>query len=403
MLLLLLFAGLALYVMTSEERRRLVYTASTTLRDGSGWMRRHGADSGPFGDALRARTPWLLVTPAIILVNLGIFACLLVGDGALSDGERLLAWGASFGPRTSNGEWWRLVTATFVHGSALALLINTAAIAQLGLLLERLIGHAAFAAIYLAAGFFAHLMTLSASPDTVSAGASGAAFGLYGLLFASIVRGTLQRSNVSIPLRALAILAPVAAAFALYSAVGAGFDLAARAGLFTGFVFGIVVERELRDRKPPVKRLAAFSAATLAIAVITAVPLRGVTDIRPELALLVAVEQRTAAAYDVAVRRFREGRITTKALAQLIDRTILPELETVRARVATLRRVPEAHQPIVTAANSYLKLRDESWRLRAEALNRANMRLLRDADQTERASLVAFEQIRRSSLESAAQ
>jgi hypothetical protein len=45
----------------------------------------------------------------------------------------------------------------------------------------------------------------------------------------------------------------------------------------------------------------------------------------------------------------------------------------------------------MTAANSYLKLRDESWRLRAEALNRANMRLLRDADQTERASLMAFE------------
>jgi hypothetical protein len=45
-----------------------------------------------------------------------------------------------------------------------------------------------------------------------------------------------------------------------------------------------------------VRRLAAFSAATLAIAVMTAVPLRGVTDIRPELALLVGVEQRTAAA-----------------------------------------------------------------------------------------------------------
>ncbi len=403
MLLLLIFACLALYVMTSDERLRLLATARAAVGDAVYWTSRHGADTGPFGEALRARTPWLIVTPAIIAVNLGIFAALLFGDGSLSDQERLIAWGASFGPRTSNGEWWRLVTATFVHGSVIAVLINTVAIAQLGLLLERLIGHAAFAAIYLAAGFFAHAMNLSAAPETVSLGASGAAFGLYGLLFASIVRGTLQRSSVSIPLRALAILSPVAAAFAVYSAIGVGFDLAARSGLFTGFVFGILVERELRDHKPPVRRLAAFSAATLAIAVITAVPLRGVTDIRPELARLVDVEQRTAAAYDAAVQRFRTGRITTKSLAQLIDTKILPELDAVRSRIAGLRRVPEAHKPLLTAATSYLKLRDESWRLRMEALNRANMRLLRDADQTERASLVAFEQIRRSSLDAVAQ
>ena len=403
MLLLVIFAALALYVMTSEERRRLLRAAAAGVGDALDWTRRHRADTGAFGDALRARTPWLIVTPAIIVANVGIFVCLLFGDGSLSDQERLVAWGASFGPRTSNGEWWRLVAATFVHGSVIALLVNTVAIAQLGLLLERLIGHAAFAAIYLAAGFFAHAMNLSAAPETVSAGASGAAFGLYGLLFASVVRGTLQRSTVSIPLRALAVLSPVAAAFALYSAIGVGFDLAARAGLFTGFVFGIVVERELRDHKPPVKRLAAFSAVTLAIAVMTAVPLRGVTDIRPELARLVALEQRTAAAYDAAVLRFRNGRLTTKSLAELIDRTILPELGAARARIATLQRVPEAHKPALTAAQSYLKLRDESWRLRSEALARANMRLLRDADRTEHASLVAFERVRQSSLEPVAQ
>lgn len=403
MLLLVIFAALALYVMTSDERRRVLRTAQTAVEDCLYWTRRRRADAGPFAEALRARTPWLIVTPAIVLANLGIFASLLAGDGSLSDQERLVAWGASFGPRTSNGEWWRLVAATFVHGSVLALLVNTVAIAQLGLLLERLVGHAAFAAIYLAAGFFAHAMNLSASPEDVSAGASGAVFGLYGLLFASIVRGTLQRSSVSIPLKVLAILSPVAAAFALYGALSGGFDLAARAGLFTGFVFGILVERGLRERKPPVRRLAAFSAAALAIAVMTAVPLGGITDVRPELARLVEIEQRTAAAYDAAVSRFRTGHLTAKSLTTLIDGTILPELGAARARIAGLGRVPEAHKPLIAAATSYLALRDESWRLRALALNRANMKMLRDADQTERASLAAFERIRQSSLESAAQ
>ena len=115
---------------------------------------------------------------------------------------------------------------------------------------------------------------------------------------------------------------------------------------------------------------------------------------RPELELLLALEQRTAAACDAAVLRFRNGRITTKSLAELIDGTILPEVHAARARVTALQRVPLAHKPLVTAANDYLKLRDESWRLRAVALTQANMRLLRQADQTERASLEAFAQLK---------
>jgi rhomboid protease GluP len=403
MLFLLIVAGLVLYVMTSEERLRLVQTARAAVRAAMCRAGRYRIDAGPFGAALRARTPWLIVTPAIVAANLAIFACMVFADGPASDPQTLMAWGASFGPRTTNGEWWRLATATFVHGSVLALLIHTAAIAQLGLVLERLVGHFAFAAIYVAAGVFASVMHLSASPEAVTAGASGAVVGAYGLLLASIVRGTLKRSSLTIPFRALAMLAPAAAVFALHVGVVSGFDLAARAGLFTGFLFGIVVERDVRERKPPMRRLAALSAATLAIAVLTAVPLRGFTDVRPALDHVIAVEERTAAAYDHAVLRFRNGRITAKSLAQLIDGTILPELQAARARVAELKRVPAAHQALVASANDYLKLRDESWRRRAKALNAANMRLLREADRTERASLAAFERIRPSSLERAPQ
>jgi membrane associated rhomboid family serine protease len=403
MIFLLIFGALALYVMTSEERRRLLQTAGTAALEAMYWAGRHRIDDGPFGEALRARTPWLIVTPAIVVANLAIVVCVVFAEGAAGDQQTLIAWGASFGPRTSNGEWWRLATATFVHGSVLAVLINTVAIAQLGFVLERLIGHAAFAALYAAAGVLANVMALSASPETVTAGASGAVFGLYGLLLASIVRGMLQRSSLTIPFKALAVLAPVAAAFAIYGAVVSGFDLPARAGIFTGFMFGILVERGIREHKPLAQRLAVVSGATLMIATLIVVPLRGVTDIRPELALLIAVEERTAAAYDSAVLRFRNGRITTKALAQLIDGTILPELQAARARMTALQRVPVAHQALVSAANDYLKLRDESWRLRAQALNSTNMRLLREADRTERASLTVFEQIRQSPLESASQ
>jgi len=394
LLFLLVVAGLALYVMTSEERMRLLDFCRALAREGIVRAVKHRAKRGPFDDALAERTHRLWVTPAILILNAAIFLGLVFGDGALSNPDTLVAWGANFGPRTTNGEWWRLATAAFVHAGVLALVINVAATAQVGAILERLIGHSAFAAVYLSAAVFASLMTLATSPETVTAGAAGAVFGMYGLLLASFLRGLLQPSPVSIPLTTMRRLLPTAGIFILYSAATGGFDLAAKTGLFTGFVFGMVVTRGIRERKPTVQRLAISAAATFVIAVITVIPLRSVTDIRPELELLVALEQRTAAAYDDAVLRFRNGRITTKSLAELIDHTILPELEAAKARVTALQRVPVAHQPLLTAANDYLKLRDESWRLRAEALSRANMRLLREADKTERASLAAFEHLK---------
>lgn len=403
MLFLLVVAGLVLYVMTSEERGRLLRFAERATREGVARAVRYREQRSPFDEALIGRTRWLLVTPAIVIANLAIFLGLVFGDGSLSNADTLVEWGANFGPRTTNGEWWRLGTAAFVHGGALALLINVAAIAQIGVILERLIGPSAFAAIYLSAAFFASLMMVATAPETVTAGAAGAVFGIYGLLIATFVRGLLQRSPLSIPLNTMRRLAPGAGVFVLYNATTGGFDLAAKAGLFTGFVFGMVVTRGIRERKPTVQRLAMSAVATFAIALITAVQLRSVTDIRPEIELLVAIEQKTAAAYEAAVLRFRSGGLTTKSLAELIEATILPELQNARARVTSLQRVPVAHQPLVTAANDYLKLRDESWRLRVEALSKANMRLLREADLRERASLVAFEQIRRSPLETAAQ
>jgi rhomboid protease GluP len=403
LLFLLLVTALVVSIMTSEERRRVVRFVERAAREGVARAVRYREQRSAFDEALGERTRWLLVTPAIVIANLFIFLSLLFGDGAIGNPDTLIAWGANFGPRTTNGEWWRLATAAFVHDGALALLLNVAAIAQVGLILERLIGHSTFAAIYLSAGFFASLMMVATAPETVTAGAAGALFGLYGLLLATFVRGLLQRSPLSIPLMTMRRLAPVAGVFVAYNAMTGGFDLAAKAGLFTGFVFGMVVTRGIRERKPTVQRLAMSAVATLTIAVITAAPLRSVTDIRPELELLIAFEEKTAAAYEAAVLRFRGGRLTTKSLAELIDGTIRPELQAARARVTALQRVPDAHQPLVTAANDYLILRDESWRLRAEALSKANMGLLREADLRERASLAAFEQIKHSSLERATQ
>ena len=119
-----------------------------------------------------------------------------------------------------------------------------------------------------------------------------------------------------------------------------------------------------------------------------------ITDARPEMANVIALEVRTADAYNAAVEKFRQGRIKTDALVKLIEQTIVPELQAAEKRVTALESVPKAQQPLVTHAEEYLRLRSESWRLRSEGLKTTNMQRLRQAEKTERASLGALEQIR---------
>ena len=130
---------------------------------------------------------------------------------------------------------------------------------------------------------------------------------------------------------------------------------------------------------------------TLVIAIACAVPLRGVADVRPELEHVVAVEHHLASTYQTAVDRLRKDRMTAEAVAQLIDRTIVPELQAAHARLKAIEGVPSEHQPLVAGAEEYFRLRDQSWRLRAQGLRRTNMLKLREAEAAERASLEALQ------------
>ena len=179
---ILVLGGYALYTMSPEERTRLKERlVETAWRARDEAARRH-AEPEPFRDALRERTPWPLVMPVLVAVNVLVF--LAMGWGG-DEPEALVSWGASFGPRTTNGEWWRLIASMFVHTGTFQLLVNGAALVQLGLILERLVGHATFAAVYVAAGLLASIVSLSDYPMGISSGASGAICGLYGLLLAS--------------------------------------------------------------------------------------------------------------------------------------------------------------------------------------------------------------------------
>lgn len=393
----LVILGAAYYFTNAEERARLARAIFGGVRQvqGAAIRLRHGsAGSDPFVDTLRTRTPWAVVTPVLVAVNATIFVYTFFGAGTLSDPETLVAWGGNFGPRTTNGEWWRLLTAMFVHPGTLHLLANIAGLVQIGVIMERLFGRVAFAAVYFGSGLLSSLVSLAADPVTVSAGASGAIFGIYGLLLAWLIAGWTFGSTVMIPLGAARRFGPAAGVFVLYSVV-AGFDgVGEIAGLAAGFGVGLVLARGVSERTTPALRVAVAMVVVVAIAVASAVLLRGVANVLPEIERVAAVEGQTSTAYEAAVHRFRKGQVTIGALAQLIERTILPELGAARARLKEIRRVPRVHAPLVAGADEYFRLREQSWRVRAEGLRKTNLVTLREADQTERAALDALNRIK---------
>jgi membrane associated rhomboid family serine protease len=391
----LVLSGAALYFMTPDERVKLARSAVAAARHAIR-AATHKAPDDPFDDFLRARTGWPFVTWLLIALNVLTFTLMLFARGALDEPQTLIDWGANFAPRTTNGEWWRLIAAAFVHGGLLHLLATIAGLLPLGLILERAVGRTAFAATYLSAGMVASVVSLwTTAPTSVSVGASGAIFGIYGLLLASLVWSVGNPPAVSIPWTTVKRVAAAAAIFVLYNLLTDHMGTASElAGLGTGFVGGLVVTRGVTREKPGVRRAAIVMAAATLIAAGGAVPLRGIIDVRPEIARIAVVEERTAGAYDAAVARFRGGRIPAKGLVELIDGTIIPELEAVHTRLNALRGVPSAQAPLVAAAEEYFQLREQSWRRRAQGLSRSNMRLLREADQTERAALGAFQRMR---------
>ena len=392
---LAVISGVAFYFTTPDERRRFFIGLRAAARAARDVARRRRAECAPFYDALRERTSFALVTLVLVALNVAIFIGMVFGAGSLADPATAIAWGGNVGPRTTNGEWWRLISAGFVHAQPVLLVANLAGLFQLGLLLERLVGHIAFAVVYLASGVFASLASLVVLPVAVSAGASGAVFGIYGLLFATLFWGFLERSPATIPVKALGSLAPAAGFFGLSSVLAAqGGGWVEFAGLATGLASGLFIARGVGASKPPARRVAAVMSGAMVVALAATFPLRGITDARPEVDRVIAAEAHMAGTYRTAVVRFNEGRIPTGALTRLIDREIVPEVRAARARLVALTGVPREHRQMLAAAEEYLRLREESWRLRSEALQTTNMATLRKADRTEWDSLEAFKRIR---------
>ena len=132
-------------------------------------------------ERLRPRGP--VATRVLLLAILGVASAVAFALDGSTDVGTLMRAGALVHGLVDQGEWWRLVTFSFVHVGGLHLIVNVINLYFIGRLVEDLFGPWRTLAIFALAGIGGAAASYLASPVPVSAGASGAIFGLLGAVF----------------------------------------------------------------------------------------------------------------------------------------------------------------------------------------------------------------------------
>jgi rhomboid protease GluP len=120
------------------------------------------------------------ITYIILIVNIVIWLTMELAGGSTNP-EVLIRYGAFFTPDVRAGEWWRMISSAFLHIGLLHLLVNSYALIQLGTFIEDFFGPTKLIATYVLTALSASLLSVFFTTG-ISAGASGALFGLIGLL-----------------------------------------------------------------------------------------------------------------------------------------------------------------------------------------------------------------------------
>jgi rhomboid protease GluP len=174
-------------------------------------------------------------TVIILVINLGLYLATSLfsmnagrGNAMGLDNYTLVDFGAMFSPLIRQGEWWRLVTAGFLHGGLFHILMNCWVLFDLGAQVEEMYGASRMLVIYFVSNAFGFYVSSLMGRPVPSVGASAA---LCGLIGAMIALGVRDRTGFGAAIRAVYIRWMVY--ILLFSLLG-GIDMAAHVGGLAG-------------------------------------------------------------------------------------------------------------------------------------------------------------------------
>lgn len=188
----------------------------------------------------------LRITNVLITLNALIYFLMVFnGVGIFTpDTKSILEWGAAFLPYVQRSQWWRLLTSCFIHFGIVHLLFNMYALYLVGIFLEPVIGNKRFLTCYLLSGIVSTITSLYWHDDSVIAGASGAIFGMYGIIIVLLLLksfpGELNKSLLSSFLMIVVCN--------LLPGVKGNIDLVGHiGGLAAGIIFGLLISLSLKS------------------------------------------------------------------------------------------------------------------------------------------------------------
>ncbi|MBS2029485.1 MAG: rhomboid family intramembrane serine protease [Deltaproteobacteria bacterium] len=180
------------------------------------------------------------------------------------DVDALAAQGGLFRAAIAQGEWYRLLTSALLHGDAVHLLCNAAALYMAGLVVEHLLGRAWMVALFFVGGLAGSGMSLAMNANGISVGASGAIMGLLAAAFAVSFRlPEPNRSGVQAQL--MRILVPSLLPIATTGYERGHVDLGAHLG---GALLGGVLGAVLMKRWPRSEVVAPWQKPAMGVAAI---------------------------------------------------------------------------------------------------------------------------------------
>jgi len=198
-----------------------------------------GAVAFEDGSEMRSRS---MLTPTVFLVIVNILVYVytsVVGGNFIKTNTSVLIQLGQANSKVLNGDYWQLLTSIFVHVDISHIALNMLFLIIFGLRAEELFTTEEYFSVYMLSGLSGSLLTLFLmSPNTLSAGASGAIFGMYG---AGIIymRKTFGQSIIGALMYAFLLL---------ILSTGAGVNIVAHfGGLASGLIIGYALAKSRRD------------------------------------------------------------------------------------------------------------------------------------------------------------
>jgi rhomboid protease GluP len=252
---------------------------------------------------------------------------------------------------------------------------------DMGRLVERLTGNVGMALAYLISGIMASLTSTWWRPELVSAGASGAVFGVLGVLLGFLVRG-----RSSIPAESLKGLRSSAIGFLLFNLFFGltvpGIDMAAHVGgLATGILAGLVLGCPLSSgsTKGRTARNAILAAMGIFLIPLAArfMP-EAPPDVREELSHFARTEEVVVKAYSDAIGKAQRGEMSDSELAAFVEREVLAPWQQARERLAAIHPSSKEASQLFAELGAYMELRAEAWEVLIEGARSGDASKVKD-------------------------